>query len=139
MIENKGKIANYLKKLNFNLDIKLKIIEAGGSEVLKDWEKYGLITKDEFIEALTWVCNDPLNDDGRLTRKIGLQVTPDMKQKIMKEENPKFYLGHDENNLRGEIVKLKKVYGYSGEYLGLYKVDDNMLWSGVSIDAKSRI
>lgn len=139
MIENKGKNNEYLKNLNFNLDIKLKIIEEGESEVLKDWQKYGLITKDEFVEALTWVCNDSLNEDGRLTRKIGLQVNPDMQQKIMKEENPKFYLGHDENNLRGEIVKLKKVYGCRGEYLGLYKVDDNRLWSGISLDAKSRI
>ena len=139
MTERKEKITEYMKKRKFDLEVKIKKVVDDRSEVFKEWEKYGLITKDEFIEALKWLCDDPLNEDRELTRRIGLEVTRDMDQKMIKEENPKFYLGHYENNLKGKIIKLKQVYDFRGKFVGLYKVDDNMLWSGngrrkISID-----
>lgn len=144
MTERKEKITEYVKRLNFNLDIKLKIVEADGSEVFKNWEKYGLITKEEFIEAITWLCEDPLNESGQLTRSIGLDVTQDMENKVIEEQNPRFNFGYDENNLKGKIVKLRQVYDERGKFVGLYKVEDDRLWEGngrhkITIGPMSRI
>ena len=144
MIERKEKITEFAKRKNFDLDIKLKIVEADGSEVFKNWQKYGLITKEEFIEALTWLCEDPLNEHRELSRRIGLHVTHDMENKVIEEQNPKFSFGYDENNLKGRIVKLKQVYDKRGKFVGLYKVEDGRLWGGngrrmITIDPMSRI
>ena len=129
---------------NFNLNTKLKILENGGSEVFSNWEKYGLITKEEFTSALTWLCHDPLDEKHRLTRAIGLYVTPDMEEKVLKETNPKFYTGHDENKLKGHIVKLK--YSHNDNLGATYICDfeTGRLWDGngrrkISINALSRI
>lgn len=144
MTERKEKFTEYVKRLNFDLDIKLKIIEKDGSEVFKNWQKYGLITKEEFIEAITWLCEDPLNEDGQLTRTIGLDVTRDMENKVIEEQNPRFNFGYDENNLKGRIVKLRQVYDKRGKFVGLYKVEDGRLWEGngrhkIAIGPMSRI
>ena len=144
MTERKEKITEYMKRLNFHLDTKLKIIEADGSEVFKNWEKYGLITKEEFIEAITWLCEDPLNEFGELSRRIGLDVTQDMENKVIEEQNPRFNFGYDENNLKGKIVKLRQVYDEKGKFVGLYKIEDDRLWEGngrhkITIDPMSRI
>lgn len=67
--------ANYLNEINcmFNFNIKSKIVLAGGSKVLRSWQE-GLpnLSEDMFIAALRWVCSDPLTEDGKLTREIGL-------------------------------------------------------------------
>lgn len=144
MTERKEKFTEYVKRLNFDLDIKLKIIEKDGSEVFKNWQKYGLITKEEFIEAITWLCEDPLNEDGQLTRTIGLDVTQDMENKVIEEQNPRFNFGYDENNLKGRIVKLRQVYDKRGKFVGLYKIEDGRLWGGngrrmIAIGPMSRI
>lgn len=144
MTERKEKITEYMKRLNFHLDTKLKIIEAGGSEVFKNWQKYGLITKEEFIEAITWLCEDPLNEFGELSRRIGLDVTQDMENKVIEEQNPRFNFGYDENKLKGRIVKLRQVYDEKGKFVGFYKIEDDRLWEGsgrhkITIDPMSRI
>lgn len=51
---------------------KREIVLSGNSQILKNWAELTGISADEFLEALEWVCNDPLTEWGRITRKIGL-------------------------------------------------------------------
>lgn len=51
---------------------KREIVLSGNSQILKNWTELTGISADEFLEALEWVCNDPLTEWGRITRKIGL-------------------------------------------------------------------
>lgn len=46
-------------KKDFRLERKIAYLNRGESKVFKNWRKYGLITKEEFEEALRWVCEDP--------------------------------------------------------------------------------
>lgn len=84
-----------------NFAIKKKLVEEGHSKVFKEWSKYSTITKEDFIKALEWVCNDPLTADGKVTREIGLTPT--------------------------NIVKLTRVYNDLG-LSSLYK--DGEWWNG---------
>lgn len=58
---------------NFNFEIKAKIVYAGESEVFKSWQE-GLpnLTEEMFLKELKWLCDDPLNEYGKMTREIGL-------------------------------------------------------------------
>ena len=42
------------------------------SKIFKNWCEYSTITEAEFIEALAWLHGDPRDDQGRMTREIGL-------------------------------------------------------------------
>ncbi len=55
-----------------NFEIKKKIVLAGGSRIFNDWAAHSSITMDEFISALQWVCEDALDENGKLTREIAL-------------------------------------------------------------------
>lgn len=55
-----------------NFEIKKKIVIAGGSRIFNDWAAHSSITMDEFISALQWVCEDALDESGKLTREIAL-------------------------------------------------------------------
>lgn len=93
-----------------NIDIKIKLVELGKSEVFAKWQELGLITKEEFIEALKWVCEDPLDEKGKLTREIALEISNDMQEKIFSDmSNGKFGGKYDPENLKGKIVKLKRM------------------------------
>lgn len=90
-----------------NYDIKEKIVKSGGSKILKNWQQlcgwndYSL-TEGEFLEALKWVCEDPIDEYNRLTREIGLT--------------------------KKGIVKLKRVWD-KGLCL-MYHIDTKELWGG---------
>ena len=58
-----------------NFEIKKRIVLSGNSRIFNDWSEHSSITMEEFIEALEWVCNDPLNGQGKMTREIGLSPT----------------------------------------------------------------
>jgi hypothetical protein len=58
-----------------NFEAKAKIVNAGNSKVLKNWMEHSSITPADFLDALRWVCEDSLDENGRSTREIGL--TPD--------------------------------------------------------------
>lgn len=45
-------------------EIKIRIAKSGNSKVLKEWQKHSSITKEQFIEAVEWVCSDRLNAAG---------------------------------------------------------------------------
>jgi hypothetical protein len=85
-----------------NFEIKKKIIESGDSKVLKEWQKHSAITQEQFLEAVEWVCGDPLDEKGHLTREIGLE--PD------------------------GIVKLNRAQDYN--VTAFYRADTHRLWDG---------
>ena len=92
-----------------NIDIKVKLVESGKSKVFAKWQELGLITKEEFIENLKWVCEDPLDEKGKLTREIALEISNDMQEKIFSDmSNGKFGGKYDPENLKGKIVRLRR-------------------------------
>lgn len=127
-------------------ETKAKIVRKGGSEVFANWHKCGLITEDEFLEALEWLCDDPEDaPGGRMTREIGLEVTPDMETKLFMGgpatdmEKAAFGGSWDESKLRGRIVKLHRVYTDLGDFCGFYG-EDGSRWTGhVSLSVRDRI
>lgn len=60
---------------NNNFETKKEIVLAGNSKIFNNWAEHSSVTKEDFIEALEWLCADPLNAEGKMTREIGL--TPD--------------------------------------------------------------
>lgn len=58
---------------NFNYETKAKIVLAGDSKILAEWQK-GLpnLSEDMFLHELCWLCEDPRDKYGKLTREIGL-------------------------------------------------------------------
>ena len=57
---------------NFNVDIKVKLIDAGKSKIFDNWKAHSNITREQFIEGVKWLCADTLDEKGRLTRELGL-------------------------------------------------------------------
>lgn len=55
-----------------NFEIKKKIVLAGDSRIFKDWAAHSTVTVDDFVTALEWVCEDALDENGKLTREIAL-------------------------------------------------------------------
>lgn len=55
-----------------NFEIKKEIVFAGNSRIFNDWTDHSTITMDDFISALQWVCEDALDESGKLTREIAL-------------------------------------------------------------------
>ncbi len=84
-----------------DFEIKAKIVGAGNSKVFKEWSKHSNITKEDFIAALRWLCADSMNEEGKITREIGLSPSG--------------------------IVKLTRCYGKDG-LCSFYK--DGKLWDG---------
>lgn len=141
------KINEDMKAKRFNLNHKTAQVKAGESRIFKNWQEWGLITEDEFIDALTWLCDDPLTEDGKLTRELAMLESKDMREKKLSERTDggeKFALPYDESKLKGELVKLKRVYDERGNFIGFYTVDTNRLYEGsgcykVSISPMNRI
>lgn len=55
-----------------SFEIKKKIVLAGDSRIFKDWSAHSSIAVEDFLDALQWVCADPLDENGKLTREIAL-------------------------------------------------------------------
>lgn len=56
-----------------NFETKAKIVASGNSRIFKAWqEALPNLTKEMFLKELDWLCNDPLDELGKLTREIGL-------------------------------------------------------------------
>ena len=68
-------INRYALENNHFFETKKKIVLAGESRIFNNWKEHSTITREEFLEALEWVCSDPLKEDGRMTREIGLTPT----------------------------------------------------------------
>lgn len=93
---------------------KKKIVEEGKSTVFENWSKNAKISKKEFLEELEWLCADPKNERGQLTRELGCTPTG--------------------------MVRLKRIYSKTGSFLGFYRLDNDFIFeSHVSISAWNRI
>ena len=49
-----------------NFEVKKKIVFAGNSRIFNDWAAHSTITMADFISALQWVCEDALDESGKL-------------------------------------------------------------------------
>ena len=68
-------INRYALENNHFFETKKKIVLTGESCIFNNWKEHSTITREEFLEAIEWVCSDPLKEDGRMTREIGLTPT----------------------------------------------------------------
>ncbi len=142
-----AKITEDMRAKKFNLNHKTAQVKAGESRVYKNWKEWGLVTEEEFIDALTWLCDDPLNEDGKLTRGLAMLESKDMREKKLSERTDggeKFALPYDESKLKGELVKLKRAYDERGNFVGFYRIDTGFHFGGsgsfkVSISPMDRI
>lgn len=127
-------------------DVAKQHVLSGNSKVFDEWQKRGNISAEEFLEAVEWVCEDPLDDHGYMTREIGLEPTLDAMTKYFIETGgglEKFAAKSQWNpdNLKGRIVKLERVNGYEREYgrnarpglvykfIGFYDTEKGRTWS----------
>ena len=88
----------------------------------KEWQKYGLISEEEFLEAYEWLKEDKL-ENNRCKRALALTIANDMLNKITCEQNPKFGLKYNPNNLKGKIIKLHCVYSTIDDFLGWVDIE----------------
>lgn len=113
-----------------NFEIKKKIVLAGGSRIFKDWSAHSSITVEDFLDALQWVCADPLDANGKLTREIAL--SPDRIVKLRRSNGhfgmTAFYEYPCDNGGDGDFGSL-----WSGE-----KFPDGFIRK-ISVSAKDRI
>lgn len=104
LLEARKDIAKYRRN---HFETKKKIVLEGRSEVFKNWKEYiPDLTEEAFIEGLEWVCDDQLDEKGRLTREFAA-------------------------NADGSIVKLRRVHDNLG--MCSFRTEDGRLWSGTSI------
>ena len=40
---------------------------------VNNWVEHTDVTPQDFLEALEWVCEDPFDEEGRITREISLE------------------------------------------------------------------
>ena len=45
------------------------------SQIFQNWKDHSTITEEEFVSALKWLHGDPRDEQGRMTREIGLTPT----------------------------------------------------------------
>lgn len=45
------------------------------SKIFRSWQEHSTITEEEFVSALKWLHGDPRDEQGRMTREIGLAPT----------------------------------------------------------------
>lgn len=83
---------------------KKRIVLEGKSKTLKDWQAHSTITSSDFIDALEWLCSDPLDDKGHMTREIALTPT--------------------------SIKKLRRCSYKNGDFAGFYDWETGELWGG---------
>lgn len=113
-----------------SFEIKKKIVLAGNSRVFNDWTSHSTITMSDFISALQWVCEDALDESGKLTREIAL--APDRIVKLRRSNDrfgmTAFYEYPHDNGSDGDLGSL-----WSGE-----KFPDGFICK-ISVSAKDRI
>lgn len=113
-------------------EVKKNIVLTGNSRIFNNWAEHSGITVDDFIAALEWVCDDPLDANGMLTREIAL--APDRIVKLRRVNDHRtgitsFYKFEGDNG--GEKGKLGTIWG--GE------VFDDGFMRKISLSAKDRV
>lgn len=101
------------KTNQWRLEKKIELVKSGQSRVFKEWQLYGGITEEEFIEGLKWLAEDPMTEKGNPTREISIIPTVDARNKIWKDKGEpwsKMVTEIDEDNLKTEIIKIERLY-----------------------------
>lgn len=119
-------------------EIKAKIVKAGASKVFQSWNHYAGITMDDFLDGLKWLCDDPMDEQGRYTRELGCVRHPDAG------------MSEDEKALWGEVphtpgiarlYRLTRCYTQDGGCA--FYDEDGHIWGGTtdyaSISAGDRV
>lgn len=116
--------------MNNFFETKKKIVLAGDSRIFNDWAAHSTITTDEFISALKWLCEDSMDENGKLTREIAL--APDRIVKLRRSNDrfgmTAFYEFPSDNGGTGTLGSL-----WGGE-----KFPDGFIRK-ISISAKDRV
>lgn len=113
-------------------EVKKNIVLAGNSRIFNNWAEHSSITADDFIAALEWVCGDPLDENGMLTREIALAPDRIVKLRRINDHHTgitSFYKFEGDNG--GENGKLGTIWG--GE------VFDDGFMRKISLSAKDRV
>lgn len=78
----------------WNYETKKKVVMNDKSEVYQNWKQLvPSLTKEEFLENLKWVCEDPGDPDRAHTREIGLERNGIVKlERVRVYVNPDMYL-----------------------------------------------
>lgn len=90
--------------MGMKLENKIKLVNEGKSKVFNNWTYQTGVTKNEFIEALKWLEEDPMMvvaSVKRLSREIGCKAN-------------------------GELIHGKRFYLKNGEFCGIYPEDTNL-------------
>ena len=72
------------------------------SKIFKNWCEHSTITEDEFVEALGWLHDDPRDEQGRMTREIGLTPTGILRLTRAYTDNGLCYFYYDGELWNGE-------------------------------------
>lgn len=103
-----------------NFSTKKQLVENGKSEVFNNWHKMFGIGKDEFIENLKWVCEDPKNGKSTvsnkhngLTREIAIKANAEAMKRaeymtMNAEARKMFGESFDEDKCEAHIIKLER-------------------------------
>ena len=113
-------------------EVKKNIVLTGNSRIFNNWAEHSSITADDFIVALEWVCDDPLDANGMLTREIALAPDGIVKLRRINDHHTgitSFYKFEGDNG--GENGKLGTIWG--GE------IFDDGFMRKISLSAKDRV
>ena len=113
-------------------EVKKNIVLAGNSRIFNNWAEHSSITVDDFIAALEWVCDDPLDANGMLTREIALAPDGIVKLRRINDHHTgitSFYKFEGDNG--GENGKLGTIW--AGE------IFDDGFMRKISLSAKDRV
>ena len=72
------------------------------SKIFRSWQEHSTITETEFVEALSWLHDDPRDEKGRMTREIGLSPTEILKLTRTYTNDGRCYFYHDGELWNGE-------------------------------------
>ena len=72
------------------------------SKIFLSWCEHSTITEEEFVEALKWLHDDPYDNQGRMTREIGLAPEGILRLTRTYTDDGRCYFYHDGELWNGE-------------------------------------
>ena len=72
------------------------------SKIFQNWKEHSTITEEEFVSALAWLHDDPRDEQGRMTREIGLTPTGILRLNRAYTDQGLCYFYHDGELWNGE-------------------------------------
>ena len=96
------------------------------SKIFRSWCEHSTITEEEFVEALSWLYDDPRDEKGRMTREIGLTPTGILRLNRAYTDQGLCYFYHDGKLWSGEHFSTpcrnekEKAFSADGENLNTF-------------------